>query len=426
MGEIEAGDTGSGENGGMELDAVMRQPGSAAGRVPDRPGCSQAVMSDDLRFVLGFEGHSNSLSRRTKYEEVVEIINSLGHDGKKYRREAVRGLRAIVSEVYSAPRVTDTARRHPRLGILPGTAFDLTVNDENGQPWNFSIPAQRRRAEEKIDREQPILLIGSPSCTPFSNIQNLNKDKRDPKEIEKELIEGRLHLAWCCHLYKKQAARGADFLHEHPNSATSWKEACIQAVLGMEGVQRIVADRCQLGQEDDDGNPIKKPTGFMSNSPTMLARLHRRCFGRDGLCSRQKGGKHVQRLGKRAQRAAIFQEEPCLTILRGLRDQLIHDGRMRRNEVGIHTVEDAIERPSDAIKRHVCKFCRGDCRAGCSQRPAEGESRQSSWLLKMSWKGEDSVDDLAGLPLPPDLCSGEEEGTGVFQVEGGVGTAVGQ
>ena len=118
----------------------------------------------------------------------------------------------------------------------------------------------------------------------------------------------------------------------------------------------------------------------------------------------------MQCLGKRAQRAAIFQEELCLAILRGLRDQLIKDGRMRRNEIGIHTVEDAIERPSDAIRRHVCKFRRGKCTGdretdpGCSARPAGEQPRQSQWLLKMSWKGEDFVDDLTGLPLPPDLC----------------------
>ena len=87
--------------------------------------------------------------------------------------------------------------------------------------------------------------------------------------------------------------RGAYFLHEHPNSATSWKEACILPVLKLNGVQRITADQCQLGQEDEEGNPIRKPTGFMSNSPEMLVQLHRRCFGRNGLCSRPKGGQHA-------------------------------------------------------------------------------------------------------------------------------------
>ena len=180
-----------------------------------------------------------------------------------------------------------------------------------------------------------MLLIGSPSCTPFSNIQNLNKAKRDPAVVEAEIVRGRLHLRWCCHLYMKQVERGAYFLHEHPASATSWRETCVRTVLDHPNVSRVVADQCQLGQEDEDGSPIKKPTGFMSNSPVLLQHLDRRCFGRGGLCTRPRGGQHVECIGKRAQRAAIFQEELCLTILRGLRAQLVDDGLMFHNEIGI-------------------------------------------------------------------------------------------
>ena len=48
---------------------------------------------------------------------------SLGQCGRKFRREATKQLRATVSEVYSAPRVTATAGRNPRLGIMPGLAL---------------------------------------------------------------------------------------------------------------------------------------------------------------------------------------------------------------------------------------------------------------------------------------------------------------
>ena len=95
----------------------------------------------DLRFVLGLEGHRDARSRRTKHDELTELVLALGHDGVKYRREATKRLRAVVSEVFSAPRVTAAARRHPRIGIIPGVALDLTVNDETGQPWNFSVSA---------------------------------------------------------------------------------------------------------------------------------------------------------------------------------------------------------------------------------------------------------------------------------------------
>ena len=132
---------------------------------------------EDLRFVLGLDGHRERSRVESRYHELTELVNALGHDGRKFRREATRGLRAIVSEVYSAPRVAAAAKKFHRLGILPGTSLDLTGTDENGQPWDFGVPAMRRKAEALLEREKPVLLIGSPSCTPFSNIQNLNKAK---------------------------------------------------------------------------------------------------------------------------------------------------------------------------------------------------------------------------------------------------------
>ena len=77
-------------------------------------------------------------------------------------------------------------------------------------------------------------------------------------------------------------------MHEHPASATSWAEPCIRAILQLKGVSRVVADQCQLGQEVDQGNPIKKPTGFMSNAPDLLDTLNMRCFGRNEMCSRRQ------------------------------------------------------------------------------------------------------------------------------------------
>ena len=97
------------------------------------------------------------------------------------------------------------AKCHLRLGIISGTAFDLTLNDDTSLPWDFSTPSQRAKAEEIFDRQKPILLVGSPMCTPFSNIQNLNNDRRDPGDMKKEIDRARIHLAWCCRLYRRQS-----------------------------------------------------------------------------------------------------------------------------------------------------------------------------------------------------------------------------
>ena len=108
--------------------------------------------------------------------------------------------------------------------MMPGLALDVTVDDDTGQPYDFSVKAQRDKAEALLDAQQPVLLIGSPMCTAFSVIQAINKARRDPAIVERKLVAGRLHLAWCCHLYRKQILRGAYFLRElrrGPNRARS-------------------------------------------------------------------------------------------------------------------------------------------------------------------------------------------------------------
>ena len=139
-------------------------------------------------------------------------------------------------------------------------------------------------------------------------------------------------------------------MHEHPRLARSWDEPCIRGVLSMKGVGRINADQCQFGQQDDLVQPIMKPTGFMSNSSEILRSLNVQCHGKIGRCSRPEGGKHVQCIGVRARRAAIFQDKLCLAILRGLRQQLVVDGRMRRNETGITSERSQLADADDAMK----------------------------------------------------------------------------
>ena len=74
--------------------------------------------------------------------------------------------------------------------------------------------------------------------------------------------------------------------------------------------------------------PMKKPTGFMSNSPHLLDALHKRCFGRRGFSSRPSGGMHKNCLGKVARRAAIFSDTMFEMILSGFSAQKKADRRM--------------------------------------------------------------------------------------------------
>ena len=41
-------------------------------------------------------------------------------------------------------------------------------------------------------------------CPAYSNIQNLNKAKRNSAVVEAEIEKAQVHLNWCCRFYQKQ------------------------------------------------------------------------------------------------------------------------------------------------------------------------------------------------------------------------------
>lgn len=122
------------------------------------------------------------------------------------------------------------------MGLIPGMALDLTENDVDGLPWDFNNPEKRVRAEQLIRDKKTSSFIGSPVCSAFSQIQGLNFNKMTPDNVEQVISYGRKHLEFCARLYKIQHENHLYFLHEHPWSASNFKEKCITNLLELEGV----------------------------------------------------------------------------------------------------------------------------------------------------------------------------------------------
>ena len=66
------------------------------------------------------------------------------------------------------------AARANDLGLKAGWSLDLTTRDKDGKAWDFSKAEMRKRAIEKIKKDKPLFIIGSPVCTDWSAMMNFN------------------------------------------------------------------------------------------------------------------------------------------------------------------------------------------------------------------------------------------------------------
>ena len=278
------------------------------------------------------------------------VLQSLGHvDNRRQFNDLKNGVKNLVSEIYSPPRITLELQRSRFRNLAPGLALDLTVVDpDDGLPWDFADPAKRAKARRMLRKNRPVLLIGSPMCTAFSTWQRLNRTKTGrPDEMQREYVRACLHMRFVFELYQEQMDAGQYFLHEHPRYASSWDLDFVQDLLARPGVEMAHADQCQYGavapSGKDKGSPVRKPTGFMSNSPEILRALSRRCTGRQGECSRAQGGDHTPCQGSITKAMAKYPRELCRAVLRGLSNQLRSDKKLKPGCFGLQAVDDEEE-----------------------------------------------------------------------------------
>ena len=153
-------------------------------------------------------------------EEAADLIRALFAAGATPGK-----ARASVTEVYSQPRVTAMAALRPHLGVLSAGAFDLWAGPGE-QSWDFTRSEHRARAVKRIAAAKPYLIMGSPSCADWCRTNvNRNHPRMEKAAVEERRRVVRTHLRYAILLYRMQLRRGADFLHDHPASATSWGTA---------------------------------------------------------------------------------------------------------------------------------------------------------------------------------------------------------
>ena len=98
-------------------------------------------------------------------------------------------------------------------GLVPGESMDIKSG------YNFDLFADRNKCWESIIRDEPLLVTGSPPCTMFSRIQELNKHMyRDDdvwmQKFQLGMEQAKRYIRCCIQVYEHQRKYGRFFLHE--------------------------------------------------------------------------------------------------------------------------------------------------------------------------------------------------------------------
>ena len=291
-----------------------------------------------------------------------QMLSGMNATDRRILSAAILGV--DLTEVFSPERIAKVARQ---FGLTAGTSMDLTTG------WDFTKDEHRRLAWGRVKEESPYVLVGSPPCTYFSVLQELNKAAHGDKpgwldKFNAEKAKAIKHIEFCCALYRYQLQQGRHFVHEHPWTARSWALPCVQKLLDHPSVEVTQAHMCRfmmtthVDKKDGEVGLVKKPTGFMTSSHCILKQLDRKCT---------EDHVHVPLMGGRAAGAAIYPQMLCEAVCRGIAEQKRYDqkhavvstGRMShtqvRNMVGHlcsiqeRSVKDAQEFMSIATKEGV-------------------------------------------------------------------------
>ena len=132
-----------------------------------------------------------------------------------------------IVEKYSPTRVN---KFESTFGVNVGVSMDLT----NG--YDFDDIKDQNRAWKVIRESKPLVVIGSPPCTHFSMLQELNiavhgKNVEWMRKFEEAKRKAVRHVEFCCKIYEFQLGQQRHFLHEHPWSARSWKLPGVEELL---------------------------------------------------------------------------------------------------------------------------------------------------------------------------------------------------
>ena len=335
----------------------------------------------------------NAIGKIRNRADVRQILKDLDDSpklqlrmGRKQRRSVQADGKHDVSEVYSPPRMAKAAAA---LGLRDGWSLDLTTSDESGQPWDFSKLQARTRAMALVKADKPFLLVCSPMCGPFSELQELfNYPGKPTAEVKEKLEAGLMHVKFCLELCVEQYQQGRAFMFEHPAGASTWYTDMIQQVATLPGVEIVKFDFCVLGMTAPDVNgkdgPVRKRTSVMTNSPSIQLLL------REARCHRQH--KHTHLLNGLAKGCEVYTEQFCRLVCEGVRRDM-DNLKWRDEQAAVFDISSPFGKLMKLQERAEQLMSLGGTRTATGVCPPEEDP------FSQIYDGMEFYDDVTGEPL---------------------------
>lgn len=201
-------------------------------------------------------------------------------------------------------------------GITPGQAYDLRTG------YNINDPKVRDEITRYLRTEKPDLVVGSPICGPFSQMNHTNDQTTEAAKAKKKMAVDHLKFTFEC--FEIQIKENNKYvLVEHPWSAESWGHEIVERAKACLGMKIDRCDQCCFATKeytDRHGTTglIKKPAGFMTNCPEIGHNLNKTFTA----CH-----KHVDLFGGLPQKSQAYSEELVRAVLRGLKTALLQGKR---------------------------------------------------------------------------------------------------
>ena len=265
---------------------------------------------------------------RSDVQQIIKELEELPKFRMRECRQERKAMRAAgtndVSEIYSPPRMAKAASA---LGLKGGWSLDLTTTDDDGNAWDFRDKNMQKMAMQKVKQDKPYLLVLSPMCGPFSELQQMFNYPGTPKEeVKKKLEDGLEHIDFCIKLCIEQYRQGRAFMMEHPASASTWTTEMVKRLKRLPGTSLISFDFCMLDMKtkDEHGNDAaaKKRTSVLTNSPSIQLLL------REAQCRREHRHQHL--LNGTAKACEIYPDKCCRLICEAVKRDI--DNLLWRDE----------------------------------------------------------------------------------------------